>query len=63
MTRPTDASSAARSAGAVWATRVRPALRVLAVFFLAPLVVGNLLGPPGAGWAACVGASAWSSPR
>jgi hypothetical protein len=39
-----------------WHRRLRQALRLLAVFFAAPLLLGALLGPPGAGLAAMIGA-------
>jgi uncharacterized membrane protein YccC len=39
-----------------WHRRLRQALRLLAVFFAAPLLLGTLLGPRGAGLAAMTGA-------
>lgn len=45
-----------RSQQGEWRIRLRRALALVAVFLLAPLLLGTILGPPGAGLAAMLGA-------
>lgn len=54
--QPRVAGPAVRPQQLPWHTRVCQALRLLAEFVLAPLLIGGLLGPRGAGLAATLGA-------